>query len=91
MEFNEGKSIGPLVSLAEIVHLKRQDQDEFTRTLEQVLAFDPDLHPETRLTNTLAQEHAEWLLARTDRLFWMNEDHPEPEPNQRDKKTRRAP
>jgi predicted anti-sigma-YlaC factor YlaD len=91
MEFNDGMSIGPLVSLAEIVHLKRQDQGEFTRTLEEVLAFDPDLHPDTRLTNILAQEHAEWLLARTDRLFWMDGSRPESEPNQRRKKLRRAP
>ena len=91
MEFNEGMSIGPLVSLAEVVHLKRQDQEEFTRTLERVLAFDPDTYSETRLTNILAQEHAEWLLARTDLLFYMDRSHHESEPNQRPEKKRRAP
>ena len=71
MEFNEGRSIGPLISLAESVYLPRQDQDEFTRILNEALAFDPDQHPETRLANTLAQEHAAWLLSRTDELFWL--------------------
>jgi predicted anti-sigma-YlaC factor YlaD len=76
MEFNEGTSIGPLVTLAEVVHVQRQDRAAFTRTLEEALAFDPDAHPETRLTNVLAQEHAEWLLSRADELFWMNGETP---------------
>lgn len=88
MELNEGKSIGPLVSLAEIVHVARQDKEEFTRALDQVLAFDPDEYPETRLTNILAQEHAEWLLSRTEMLFWIEEGHPRFDPNP---KTGRAP
>jgi predicted anti-sigma-YlaC factor YlaD len=75
MEFNEGTSIGPLVSLAESVYLPRQDREAFTRTLNEALAFDPDQHEDTRLTNTLAQEHAAWLLSRIDELFWMESEN----------------
>ncbi len=72
MELNGGASIGPMVSLAESVFIPRQEREEFTRILNQVLEFDPDEHPENRLTNILAQEHATWLLSRIDELFWMD-------------------
>lgn len=71
MELNEGKSVGPMVSLAESVYLARQDRESFEGILGQVLEFDPDRHPEYRLTNILAQQHAEWLLSKADELFWM--------------------
>ena len=70
MELNEGKSVGPMVSLAETVYLARQDRESFEEILNEVLEFDPDQYPEYRLTNTLAQQHAEWLLTRVDVLFW---------------------
>jgi len=72
MELNGGSSIGPLVSLAESVCVPRQNRERFTLVLEQALAFDPNEHPDTRLANTLAQEHASWLLSRVDELFFMN-------------------
>jgi predicted anti-sigma-YlaC factor YlaD len=71
MELNGGKSIGPMVSLAESVHVHRQDREAFTRILHEVLEFDVDRYPENRLTNTLSQQHAQWLLDRADELFWM--------------------
>lgn len=71
MELNGGSSIGPMVSLAEAVYLDRQDRPAFTRILNDVLAFDPDQFPDTRLTNVLAQKHATWLLSKADELFWM--------------------
>ncbi len=74
MELNGGSSVGPMVSLAESVYLKRQDRANFTRILNEVLAFDLDEHPENRLANTLAQEHAAWLLSRIDELFWMDSE-----------------
>lgn len=86
MELNGGTSIGPLVSLAETVYLPRQDRNGFTRVLNEALAFDTDRYPETRLTNTLAQEHATWLLSRIDELFWMDGGRPTRRPGA---KTRR--
>jgi len=71
MELNGGASVGPMVSLAESVYLGRQDRKAFTRTLNEVLAFDLDQYPENRLTNSLAQEHAAWLLSKADVLFWV--------------------
>lgn len=88
MELNGGASAGPLVSLAEAVYLVRQDREAFTRTLNEVLAFDPDQYPENRLTNTLAQEHAAWLLSKADELFWME---PAPEHIDRTPYRRRIP
>jgi predicted anti-sigma-YlaC factor YlaD len=73
MELNQGSSIGPLVSLAESVCRPRQDRASFIEVLEEALAFDPDLYPETRLTNILAQIHAEWLLSRIDEFFWKDD------------------
>jgi predicted anti-sigma-YlaC factor YlaD len=70
MELNGGRSVAPLVALAEAVCVPQQDQERFTRLLEQVLAFDVDRHPETRLSNILAQQRATWLLSQTDRLFF---------------------
>jgi predicted anti-sigma-YlaC factor YlaD len=72
MELNGGKSLGPMVSLAEAVHVHRQDREAFTRILTEVLAFDVDRYPENRLTNILSQQHAQWLLDRADELFWAD-------------------
>ena len=46
-----------------------QDKAEFTRLLEQVIAFDVDKAPSTRLANLVAQRRAKWLLGRTAELF----------------------
>ena len=81
MELNGGSAIGPMVSLAELVYVPRQDQEEFTRILNQVLDFDPEEYPENRLTNILAQEHAAWLLSKTDELFWMESPDESPHPD----------
>lgn len=72
MELNGGSSIGPLVSLAEAVCVHQQDRERFTQLLNQALALDPEEHPDMRLANVLAQEHARWLLSRVDELFFMN-------------------
>lgn len=70
MELNGGRSVGPLVALAEAVCVPEQERERFTRLLTQVLAFDVDRHPETRLSNILAQQRAAWLLERADMLFF---------------------
>jgi predicted anti-sigma-YlaC factor YlaD len=76
MELNGGRSIGPLVSLAETVCVQQQDRGRFTGLLNEALAFDPDSAPELRLPNTLAREHAAWLLERVDQLFFQLPDDP---------------
>jgi len=72
MELNEGRSVGPMVALAESVLVPRQDREGFERILNQVLEFDSEQYRENRLVNILAQQHAEWLLGKTDDFFWMD-------------------
>lgn len=74
MELNEGRSIGPLVSMAETVCVQEQDRDRFLDLLDRALAFDVDAHPETRLANLISQGHARWLLSQADLLFVENQD-----------------
>ena len=74
MELNEGRSIGPLVSMAETVCVQEQDRDRFLDFLDRALAFDVDAHPETRLANLISQGHARWLLSQADLLFVENQD-----------------
>lgn len=63
------KKLGPRVSWAEGVLVQRQDRDEFTRVLEEVLRADPGEVPRFRLANILAQRRARALLAHADDLF----------------------
>lgn len=72
MELNQGRSIGPLVSLAEGLCVQEQDRERFTRLLQEALAFDVDVYPETRLANLISQSHARWLLAETDEFFFAD-------------------
>jgi predicted anti-sigma-YlaC factor YlaD len=65
-----GKSdTSSLMALATTVCVKEQNAAEFKRLLEQVLAFDPDSHPQTRLVNILNLRKARWLLAHIDDFF----------------------
>jgi len=75
MELNGGRSIGPLVSLAETVCVQQQDRERFTELLTQALEFDVDEYPEMRLANLISQEHARWLLSQTDDLFYEDADY----------------
>jgi predicted anti-sigma-YlaC factor YlaD len=63
------KKLGPRVSWAEGVLVRRQDRAEFTRVLEEVLRADPGEVPRHRLANVLAQRRARALLAHADDLF----------------------
>jgi predicted anti-sigma-YlaC factor YlaD len=63
------KKLGPCVSWAEGVLVQKQDRDEFTRVLEEVLRADPGEVPRYRLANILAQRRAKALLAHVDDLF----------------------
>jgi predicted anti-sigma-YlaC factor YlaD len=75
MELNGGRSVAPLVSMAETACVQQQDRARFIDLLQRALSFDVDRHPETRLANILAQEHAAWLLGRADELF-ISENEP---------------
>ncbi|HUK66908.1 MAG TPA: TRAP transporter TatT component family protein [Anaeromyxobacteraceae bacterium] len=69
LALSKGKKLTALVSYAESVSVLRQDRAEFTRLLEQVLAYDVEADPPHRLANVLAQRRARFLLAHADDLF----------------------
>jgi predicted anti-sigma-YlaC factor YlaD len=69
VELSEGRLASPYVSLAEAVSVAKQDRREFEALLNKALAIDADAKPEWRLSNTVMQRRARWLLGREDRLF----------------------
>ncbi|MFQ6115692.1 MAG: TRAP transporter TatT component family protein [bacterium] len=74
MELNGGRSISPLVAMAETVCVRQQDRKRFRSLLLQALEFDADLYPNKRLSNLLAQRRAAELLANIDQLFYLDEE-----------------
>lgn len=78
MELNEGRSIGPLVSMAETVCVQQQDRARFNRLLREALNFDVNAYPEMRLANLISQKRARWLLAETDEFFFDEADARDP-------------
>lgn len=79
MELNGGRSITPLVSLAETVCVRRQDRQRFKSLLLKALAFDVNRYPENRLSNILAQRRAAELLDNIDELFFADDEIKEKE------------
>ncbi len=73
LALSEGKDAGPLVAMAEAVAVKTQDVKQFDSLLNQALAINPDLNPDTRLSNLVLQRRARWLLSRKSELFLINE------------------
>jgi hypothetical protein len=69
VELSGGQSAWAYVTLAESVSLPEANRTEFERMLRAALAIDIDKTPGLRLANAIAQRHARFLLARTDRLF----------------------
>lgn len=69
VELSEMRQAGPFVALAEAVSVQEQNVAEFDALLAQALAIDPDLTPEHRLENLIAQRRARWLLAHKEDLF----------------------
>ncbi|HSE00082.1 MAG TPA: TRAP transporter TatT component family protein [Burkholderiales bacterium] len=68
-QLSGGADAAPLVALAESVCVPQQRRAEFEALLREALRIDPDLVPESRLANVLAQRRARWLLSRIDNLF----------------------
>jgi predicted anti-sigma-YlaC factor YlaD len=70
MALNQGRSISPLVLLAESACIKQQNRQRFEILLKQALAFDANQYPEYRLANIMAQRKARYLLDNIDALFY---------------------
>ncbi len=64
-----GRRAAPYLAFAESVSVGTQNRKEFVEMLNSALAVDPDVAPEYRLANLVAQRRARWLLSRLDDLF----------------------
>lgn len=69
VQLSEGKLASPYLALAESLTVQQQKRGEFERLLKTALAIDPNVKPEWRLQNLIAQRRAAWLLSREDDLF----------------------
>ena len=70
MALNQGRSISPLILLAESACIKQQNRQRFEILLKQALVFDVNRYPEYRLANIMAQRKARHLLDNIDALFY---------------------
>lgn len=64
-----GQRAGLYVSYAMAVTVPAQNRRQFLELMDQALAVDPDLAPNEKLANLVAQRRAEWLISRVDDLF----------------------
>ena len=69
LELSKGTRASVHLALAEAVSVQEQDLGEFRALIAAALAVDPDLEPNQRLTNTIAQRRARWLEGRIPDLF----------------------
>ena len=69
LELSGGARASVHLALAEAVATRQQDLAEFRGLIGAALAIDPDLRPELRLVNTIAQKRARWLESRIPDLF----------------------
>ncbi len=64
-----GKRASAYVAMAEAVAVREHNEREFRELLGKALAIDPDVDPDSRLLNVIAQERARWLLENIDDYF----------------------
>ena len=69
LKFSNGTRASVHVAFAEIVSVRRQNLREFKKLLARAKAVDPDLAPQFRLVNSVAQDRARWLETRIPQLF----------------------
>lgn len=70
VEASDGKDCSLYVTLAEAVCIKYQYKEEFVELLNHVIEFDIENAEENKLTNSMAQSRAKWLMKRIDELFY---------------------
>jgi len=69
LELSEGKRASLYVAYAMAGPLQAQDREAFQALIEKALAIEPDAVEGQRLSTTIAQRRARWLLGRMDELF----------------------
>lgn len=70
VQASSGEDCSVFVRYAESVCINNQNKDEFIENLNYVLNFNVESAKELRLTNTMAQSRAKWLMGRIDELFY---------------------
>lgn len=73
-ECGGGDKIGPMVSWAASVSVRKQNREEFEKLLKEALAFDVEKAPNFKLPNILAQRRAQRLLEKEDDLFLSDDE-----------------
>lgn len=74
VDLTGGRKASPYVALAATVSVHRQDLAEFKDLLVRALAVDTSAEPRWRLSNTLSQRKARWLLDHAADLFFEAEE-----------------
>lgn len=69
LKITHGRFFFTKVLYAQFYAVQAQDRGLFNRLLQEVIAGDPNVMPEQRLGNILAQERAQTLLAKGNSLF----------------------
>ncbi len=69
LELSGGERAGLFITYAEATAVPSQDRQAFVSLLERALSVDIDANPESRLTNVVAQQRAEWLMDNLDEMF----------------------
>jgi predicted anti-sigma-YlaC factor YlaD len=69
LELSEGKRASLYVAYAMAGPLLAQDREAFRNLIAKALAIEPDAVEGQRLSTTIAQRRARWLLGRMDELF----------------------
>lgn len=69
LKISHGRFLFAKVLYAQFYAVQAQDRALFERLLQETLAEDPNILPEQRLGNILAQERAKTLLAKVNSLF----------------------
>ena len=69
LELSAGRRPSLYVAYALAQAVPNQDRKQFTELMQEALAIDPDIDPDSRLLTTISQNRAHWLLAHEDELF----------------------
>jgi len=70
VQSSSGEDCSMFIRFAESVCIKNQNRDEFVKNLNYVINFNVDDVKNLRLTNTMAQSRAKWLMGRIDEIFY---------------------
>jgi hypothetical protein len=71
-QLSGGNMASIYVAYAESVAVAKEDKELFVSLLNQALSIDLDARPDWRLSNSIYQRRAKWLLTRLEWLFFLS-------------------